>query len=180
MLCEACKKNEATFYYQENVNGVKKTYRLCRSCADAMTASGEIGQFDAEKYFASSPLGTSLFGESLASLLFGTGEGKPGTALSEKACSGCGMTLREFARDGMAGCPQCYTDFEDELAATIRRVQGKSSHTGRVPAKRKEMQDLRQKIADLESEQKKAIAAEDYERAAQIRDELKKLRADAE
>ena len=34
MLCEKCKKNEATFYYHENVNGNQKNYRLCADCAN--------------------------------------------------------------------------------------------------------------------------------------------------
>ncbi len=179
MLCEKCKKNEATFYYHENVNGNEKTYKLCQNCADAMTKAGQIGSFSTEQYFSASPLGKSLFGESLTSLLFGGSEGKV-RAVSEKACGGCGMTLREFAREGMAGCPRCYEDFAAELESTIRRVQGKSTHTGRTPAGLKEKQDLQKKIAELTAEQKRAVADEDYERAAQIRDELKKMKEDAE
>ena len=42
MLCEKCKKNEATFYYHENVNGNEKNYRLCADCAKELEKSGEL------------------------------------------------------------------------------------------------------------------------------------------
>ena len=45
MLCERCKKKDATFYYHENVNGAEKTYSLCRDCADEMEKRGEFWKF---------------------------------------------------------------------------------------------------------------------------------------
>ena len=42
MLCEKCKKNEATVFYRENVNGKEKNYSLCQKCAEKLEKKGEI------------------------------------------------------------------------------------------------------------------------------------------
>ena len=186
MLCEKCKKNEATFYYHENVNGKTKTYRLCKDCADELTESGELKEFDADRYFEEfdsffkdpfrsvDNLLAGFFGGERAALASGNRSGE-----EEKKCPGCGMTLRQFAASGRIGCPKCYETFEKELAPTISRVHWKAAHTGRAPAKFRERIDLKRRIESLENEQKEAVRGENYERAAEIRDELKKLRTAA-
>lgn len=184
MLCEKCKKNEATFYYHENVNGKEKTYKLCSDCAKELEKSGEIESLDPDKY-----IGTfgSFFDDfanpfkSMGKLLggfFGDALPERSNLSAGKKCPSCGMTLGEFASTGMAGCPDCYTAFEAELEPTISRVQGKTEHIGRAPAGMREKITLRHKIEELESERAEAVKAENYERAAQIRDELKRLRGE--
>ena len=186
MLCEKCAKNEATYYYHENVNGKTKTWRLCPSCADAMTKSGVLREFDADRYceefdsFFKDPfrsmdnLLAGFFGGERSAL--GSGEKKGGA--DEKTCPGCGMTLGEFARRGQIGCPRCYETFEKELAPSISRATGtRTPYAGHAPAKFRDRIERRRRIESLEAEQKEAVRREDYERAAEIRDELKKLRA---
>ena len=43
MLCEHCKKREATVKYVEVINGVKTEHNLCTQCA----AHADLGQFSA-------------------------------------------------------------------------------------------------------------------------------------
>lgn len=184
MLCEKCGNKEATFYYHENVNGKQKTYRLCADCAAELEKSGEISTLNPEKYLDSfgsffedftnpfksmDKLFSGFFGESG---LLGT------RSAEEKKCPTCGMTLSEFVESGMAGCPDCYSAFSKELEPTISRVQGKKEHVGRVPAGMREKIDLKHRIKDLEHERADAVKAENYERAAEIRDELKRLRGE--
>ena len=184
MLCERCKKNEATFYYHENINGKQKTYRLCPECEAEMEKNGELKEFDADKMFEgfdsflTSPLGEV---HNLLSSMFGGNEAKQLSSPakkedSEKKCPVCGTAFREFAENGMAGCPTCYETFADELRPTLGKVHGHTSHIGRAPARYKEKLDTKKHISELEAEQKEAVKNEDYERAAQIRDELKALR----
>lgn len=173
MLCEKCKKNEATYYYHENVNGAEKTYHLCRDCKDEMEKKGELGDVDLgmgsmlDSFFAD-PFKNGLFGS-----LFTPVRSQISTA--EKKCT-CGMTLREFSQSGMAGCPACYDTFAKELATTVNSIHGRTAHTGQVPAKFREKISLKQKIEALEKERQEAVKNENYERAAEIRDELKKLK----
>ena len=187
MLCEKCNKNEATFYYHENVNGKQKTYRLCADCAEELEKSGEIESVNTDKIFDSfggffedfanpfksmDKLFSGFFGGSLL------GSGQSARSAEEKKCPGCGMTLREFSESGMAGCPECYAAFSKELEPTITKVQGKSAHVGRAPAGMREKIDLKHRIDELERERKEAVRDENYERAAEIRDELKRLRGE--
>lgn len=185
MLCEKCKKNEATFYYHENVNGTEKTYSLCRDCADELEKKGEFksfGSFGSEfdtfgSLFAHDPFEQidSLFG----SLFAPQKTRQLAEKTAAKKCPLCGMTLSDFAREGKAGCPTCYDTFAEELEPTIGRIHGRTAHNGRSPVKFREKNELKHKIRELEAEQKEAIKAENYERAAEIRDELKNLRGNA-
>ena len=178
MICERCKKNEATFYYHENVNGNEKTYRLCPECAAEMEKKGELGTKNGLYGFDSFTSDTAWLDpfKSMNSLLSGLiGSGKQ---VTEKRCPGCSMSFRELASGGMAGCPQCYTAFAKELSPTIAKLHGHVTHRGRVPQRFREQQALKDRIASLEKEREEAIRNENYERAAEIRDELKKLRTD--
>lgn len=184
MLCERCRKNEATFYYHENVNGREKTYHLCGDCEKEMEKSGELDVVRSEKLFDSffeefdSPFKSmdkmlaGFFGE--GGLLGSAGQ----RAAEEKKCPTCGMTLGEFAESGLAGCPDCYKAFGKELEPTISRVQGKRSHVGRAPSGMREKIEKKHRIDALEAERKEAVQKENYERAAEIRDELKRLRGE--
>lgn len=186
MLCEKCGRNEATFHYHENINGKKRDYDLCGECAETMQKNGEISTVSPEKYLDSFGSFFEDFADPFKSMdnllsgFFGEAPLLQGSRKTgEKKCPACGMTLREFAENGMAGCPECYDAFADELKPTITRVQGKSEHRGRAPLRMREKLDERKKIEALEKEQKKAVKEENYERAAEIRDELRKLRRDA-
>ena len=187
MLCEKCGKNEATYYYHENVNGKERTFRLCSDCAGEMEKSGDLPSLERDSFFEDfdSFFEDSLFPNpfrSMNSLLSGffggdralsSGEKTPKSG--EKTCPGCGMTLKEFATRG-AGCPKCYETFEKELAPTVSRVSGGSAHKGHAPAKFRDRIERKRRIEALEAERQEAVKNENYERAAEIRDELKALR----
>ena len=191
MLCERCKKKEATFYYHENVNGTEKTYSLCRDCADELKKSGELGKFGSigtefapfESLFAHDPFEDidNLFSkqEIFGSLFAPAKTRQLAERGSAKKCPLCGMTLSDFSRDGKAGCPTCYDTFADELEPAIGRIHGRTAHSGRAPSKFREKTELKNRIRALEAEQKEAIRTENYERAAEIRDELRTLRGQA-
>ncbi len=184
MLCERCKKNEAVLYYHENINGQQKTYRLCNECEAEMEKNGELKEIGSDKLFdgfdsfLDTPLGEM---HNLLASVFGGDTRNEKLAErnenTEKKCPVCGTTFKEFAKSGMAGCPSCYDTFADELRPTIGKVHGHTSHIGKAPLRYKEKLDTKKRIAELESEQQNAVKNEDYERAAEIRDELKELRS---
>ena len=170
MLCERCKKNEATVHYREIMNGKEKKYLLCADCAKELEKSGEIS-LSAPKFFGEGDVFNSMFGS-----LFAPARGE--RALSEaKKCPLCGATFGELVNEGKVGCAKCYDVFGQELERTISGIHGQATHTGRSPAKLKDKLDVRQRIRALERELKEAIKDERYERAAELRDELNSLRA---
>ncbi len=98
-------------------------------------------------------------------------------------CGACGLTYPAFRKSGHLGCPACYDAFSPALDQVIERAQaGATHHVGRSPrgsdggAHAERVLAMRAKLMrDLES----AIAAEQYERAAKLRDELKAFDAPA-
>jgi len=91
-------------------------------------------------------------------------------------CETCRLTYDEFRRSGLLGCPDCYHAFEGLLAPLLERAhQGASRHLGKVPS-RAGVDELRQqRLMQLRRELDDAVAAEQYERAASIRDQLKQV-----
>lgn len=169
MLCEKCKKNEATVIYKESINGQKSSYALCADCA------AEIGAFENAKKLVFDPFENmnSLFGS-----LFGLPSHQKASSAVEKKCNLCGATYRELAADGMVGCPNCYSEFAEELSATIAKIHGSSRHTGTAPSEFMAGREKKRLIESVEKELKDAVAAEEYEKAATLRDKLRELKSD--
>lgn len=165
MLCERCKKNTATVFYEENINGESRSYSLCSECAAEMKKSGELSGF-----FPFSGLGSmhdQLFGG-----LFGISEP---TAKTRKACTLCGSTFTDFQKNGKTGCPECYKTFKDELKSTIRSIHGNVNHIGRAPAKFRKSREKENELKALKAQLKEAIANEDFETAAMLRDRIRAM-----
>lgn len=175
MLCEKCKKNNATVFYEETVNGKTRSYSLCSECAKSLEQSGEISlhQNLADGFFGIPSFGN--MNDSLFSGLFGLPEN---ARTSKKTCPLCHATFDDFRRNGKAGCPKCYTTFSSELLGTIRSIHGSVRHIGRAPAKFKKRGENRTRLSELKNELKRAIADENFETAATLRDQIRALESE--
>lgn len=175
MKCEKCKKNEATFFYEETVNGKTRSYRLCADCAKALQQSGEIptAGFDTAPYPFFEDI--SPFPDLLGGL-FGLPAAAP-RQKNRKTCPACGATWEDLAANGKVSCPKCYETFADELQGTLRSLHGNVTHTGRAPAARRAKQEKADKLAELKAELKAAVEAENFEKAASLRDEIRGMEA---
>lgn len=173
MLCEKCKKNEATVFYREVINGKEKKYSLCAECAAELEKSGEISLNTT--YFE--PMNSLNALNSIFGSLFTSDERQSRKLSASKKCNLCGASFAELVSEGRVGCPECYRCFSEELERTISSIHPNTVHNGKSPSKLREKLDVKRKIRSLESELKEAIKDERYERAAQIRDELNALRA---
>lgn len=172
MLCEKCKKNEATVFYEENINGKTRSYSLCADCAGKMEETGEISFHHnfGEDFFSLpsfGPFANDLFGG-----LFGLPES---TRTGEKVCPICHSTLEDFRRKGKTGCPECYKTFADELDGTIRSIHGNVKHIGRAPSRFKKRHEAETRLADLKNQLKSAVSDENFELAAKLRDEIRSI-----
>lgn len=89
------------------------------------------------------------------------------------SCERCGLTYEEFRKTGLLGCPECYDAFEAALTPLMERAhEGASRHVGKVPS-RTGVDELRhQRLMQLRRELEEAVASEQYERAAKLRDQL--------
>jgi protein arginine kinase activator len=161
MLCDICKKNVATVHLTQMVEGKTKKVDLCEAC------SKEKGVDD--------PTGFSL-----ADLLLGLGaaqEMEQASAGGEVKCPTCGFTQADFKKAGRLGCAECYKVFSEGLESLLKTMHKGTRHVGKVPHAYKQSQDLSDKLKNLQKKLEKAIADEDFETAATLRDEVKAVRA---
>lgn len=172
MLCNNCKKNEATFYYKKIVNGKKTEYALCPECAKKLEAEGGPSIFGGGLFDPMHSIADSLYGN-----LFSFGGGAK--ASSAKKCDLCGSTFGELSKNGKVGCAHCYEVFADELAGSIYSIHGNASYNGATPKEQQEKKERKAELERLKSELAEAIQSERYEDAAIIRDRIRKLEGNA-
>ncbi|MDR2686762.1 MAG: UvrB/UvrC motif-containing protein [Oscillospiraceae bacterium] len=163
MLCQHCKQNEATTHIRRVVNGAAEEFHLCALCAKeaGLPPQPEFG-------FHLSDLFSGFLGSSLR------GQGPP----SPVRCGLCGSSLSEIIQSSRVGCAQCYETFGEQLRPTLQRIHGALLHTGKAPGADPAAADRKRRQAraeQLRGEIGEAVRAEDYERAAQLRDEIREL-----
>jgi len=164
VLCEYCQQRPATMHFTKIVNGEKSEHHLCEQCAR------EKGDFFAQAAQAFN------FNNLLSGLL--NTESSPGYPVATQAglrCEVCGMTYQQFTQIGRFGCPHCYESFSPRLDPLLRRIQSSTRHTGKVPMRSGETVKTRRELDTLRRELKRAIMQEQYEDAAQIRDQIRTL-----
>jgi len=159
MLCDDCGENEAILHVTKIENNQMNTHHLCEGCASAkgLDAAGAVGDH---------PLGEFL--EQVGRVA--------GAAPAAGPCPYCGMKLDEFKKLGRLGCPQCYVAFEPHLNSLLRRLHGGAQHLGKVylpPDPTRAQQQER--LAGLRRKLDRAVQSEDFERAAELRDEIRTL-----
>ena len=165
MLCEECHKEPATVYVTRIVNDHKTEQYLCNRCA---REKGEIAG-SMEPGFAFHNILAGLFDPDA-----GLVTGAPRRVAAR--CPGCGLSLADFRRLGKLGCSRCYAEFERELEPLLKRIHRSVEHTGKRPlAARDARHDLRREVERLRARLAEAVAAEAYEEAARLRDEIRRL-----
>lgn len=153
MLCESCKKREARVHYTGVINGVVEEHHLCEICA-AGIQDHIGGKFPLHKLFE-------------------------GLAINTR-CPECGLSYEKFKATGKLGCSKCYEAFGDELKGVIKGIHGHTQHRGKMPKRGFPRLKLKKDIEELTRQLEQAIAAEEYEKAAVIRDEIKRVKEQLE
>ena len=93
-----------------------------------------------------------------------------------EACSGCGLQFAQFRKEHHLGCPDCYTAFEAELGPLIERAhEGGTHHIGKVPRRSTGSGEILRRLATLKKQLEQSVEAEQFERAAKLRDQIRKL-----
>lgn len=168
MLCPECKKREADFHMTQIINNKKVSVSLCKECA--------------AKHGFHSPLDNMPFplADLIATMSPGYGAAKSSEPMEKLECRTCGLTFDEFARQGRFGCGDCYDSFRPRLEGIMRKIHGNSIHRGRKPgitseSGKNQIVPIKEEER-VETELRRAIQDEDFERAAELRDKLKGLR----
>ena len=166
MMCEICGIREANIKFTQVINKNKKEMHICKVCAE-------------EKGF-SNPL--SGFPKLISGLIIGIMGELPETIKREHIdlkCSFCQLSWNEFQKGGLLGCGHCYESFSVPLKKLLLKMHGSNKHIGNRPASQRETGTIDE--ADrLRNELNRAIKAENFERAAQLRDKIRDIEANLE
>jgi protein arginine kinase activator len=162
MHCDSCGKSDAVIHLTKIQNNEMNTYHLCEACAAAEGLE---------------PGGAAASAAPLTDFLAQMGKGlAPGPSASATDCPTCGLTLSDFKRTGRLGCATCYMQLDHHLRGLLRRLHGGTQHVGKVLLPPDPGQtDLLARIASLRRSLQLAVEAEDFEHAAALRDQIRRL-----
>jgi protein arginine kinase activator len=162
-VCDNCGGPGAVVHVTQVVDNETKTSHLCAGCA-------------AEKGFQPNIPSPNLLLADFLAKIGGDEPLSPGAPREELTCPFCGLSTADFKEVGRLGCPQCYSTFEVYLRGLLRRIHGGTQHVGKVylppdpsvSEREKRLEALRRKL-------ERAIGTEDFERAAELRDQIRTL-----
>lgn len=167
MLCENCKKNEAAVHITKIINGKKQEMNICEKCAKELESFDIGGSMGFGSPFS--------FQNVLSGIMDYMSSSQQINKTVDLVCKNCGATYNDFKKYGLLGCSECYASFSPTIGPVIKRVQGNVEHVGKIPKKLgKDIMEKR-RLSRLKEDLQKAIANEEYEKAAQIRDQIKTL-----
>lgn len=151
--CQRCNNAPAVVHVTELKEGQKHEVHLCEECAEATDYA---------------PKKSSKMFEFMLQHL----ERASSSTGSDRECPDCGMTFAEFKAKGRFGCPKDYEIFLPRLIPLLERIHDASSHGDMPPpaisASGEQLVKLRVQLQD-------AVSSEEYERAANLRDQIREL-----
>ena len=159
MKCHHCDK-QATVHLTQILNGQMHKMDLCESCAQANGV-------------------TNPENLSIGTLMDSTkGEIKPPSG--SMVCESCGTTHQDFKKGGRLGCEACYHVFRPILDPLLEGMHAGTHHLGKIPSGLESRVQFSQSVDDLKKQLLNAIENEDFEKAAELRDQLKALENEAQ
>lgn len=167
MLCEVCEQKQATIHFTKKVNDEKTEFHLCETCA---REKGEM-------------IPGASNGFSIHNLLSGLLEFDPlfsqnslnSTTREAIRCERCGLNYTQFRKIGRFGCSSCYENFGERLNPLLKRVHGNTVHVGKVPKRSGQIIQQKRELSSLKKELQQMIEQEEFEQAAQLRDQIREL-----
>jgi protein arginine kinase activator len=159
MLCSICKEKPATVHLTQIVGDKMQKLDLCEDCAKAKGVNDPAG-------FA------------LADLMLGLGasqEIEQAGGGVELKCPRCGFSQADFKKSGRLGCPECYKTFAEALEGLLKTMHKGTRHEGKVPEALRATREQSDRLKLLQKKLAKAIEQENFEEAAQLRDEIKQI-----
>ena len=156
MKCENCGKNEVTFIYQSNINGKVTEKHLCSQCAEELGYARQLTARFRDR------MNRDFFGRNLFDDFFA-----PAPSLLGRM-------------DWMLENP--FDDFFAEMPVLgVGKAQQPVQKEEPLVEEKEQSGFARERqLNALRMEKERAIGQEDYETAARLRDEIRKLEAEGE
>jgi protein arginine kinase activator len=162
MKCQHCGKRDATVHYKEITDAQVKELHLCAECAE-------------EKGIAASSPKEEFSVPNLLGSMADEDQGGAGEAAGPTACPLCGMTYVDFKASGRLGCSDCYETFRVPLVPLLRRIHRSDRHAGKNPGESGEKHRKAREMRALKERLDRCVRREEFEEAARLRDEIRKL-----
>ncbi|HXC37103.1 MAG TPA: UvrB/UvrC motif-containing protein [Candidatus Acidoferrales bacterium] len=159
MQCSICKEKPATVHLTQIVGEKMQKLDLCEDCAKSKGVNDPAG-------FA------------LADLMLGLGAAQQIEQAAggvELKCGRCGFTQADFKKSGRLGCPECYKTFSEGLGGLLKTMHKGTRHVGKAPENQRSSTENADRLKALQKKLEKAIEAENFEVAAQLRDEIRQM-----
>jgi protein arginine kinase activator len=162
MKCQKCSK-PATYHITDIERGKPLEHHFCDEHArEHLDPSRE-------------PTDSLAIGKLAEGLIKGAASLREPSPSDQQACPLCETTFLEFRNSGRLGCPHDYEVFRDELMPLMESIHDETRHLGKVPRRAPRGTQLQATMFQLRNDLKRAVAAEDYETAARLRDQIKNL-----
>ncbi len=171
MLCDICKKREATVHLTEVINEEVSELHICEECAKDKGAQmyQHFGLADLLSSLADIPHDTA-----------------PKKGRINIKCPSCGMSYNDFKKRGRFGCADCYEAFKRALYPLFKKIHGVSYRAGKGPKiapvakpamtkKISRSSAVRENLRELKTSLARAIEVEAFEEAAVLRDKIRAL-----
>ena len=161
MKCENCGKNEVTFIYQSNINGKVTEKHLCSECAEKLGYTQKIAARNRsmmQSFFGGSLLGNGFFDDFFS----------PMPSLMGRS----GWLLEDPFDDFFADMPAL------GAAPVQQQAQVDQKQDDLVGKEEQSRFAYMRQVNALKLEMKKAVHQENFERAAQLRDQIHQLEAE--
>jgi len=165
MLCQICGKNPASVHFTEIHDNQMSEIHVCERCAEEKGMQASAGQHKFE----------------IADLLAGMVDSMTQTdeeRVGHVSCARCGLLYSQFKETGRLGCSECYTAFQFQLRPLLRRIHGDTHHRGKSPSHGKAVATRSRRIQRLHDDLRRAVEREDFETAATVRDEIRRVESE--
>jgi protein arginine kinase activator len=162
MLCQICGKNPASVHFTEIHDNKMSEIHVCERCAEEKGMHTPAQQHKFE----------------IADLLAGMVDAMTHTdeeRVGHVQCPRCGLLYSSFKETGRLGCSECYTAFQFQLRPLLRRIHGDTRHRGKSPSHGGAAESGTRQIQRLHDDLQRAVEREEFEKAAGIRDEIKRI-----
>lgn len=170
LICQECQVQQATLHFTKIVNGKKTEMHVCEQCA---REKGE--SIPGTDSFSIHHLFSGLFNIDTKN------EQYQNVTKDKPTCPTCGTSYDKFLHVGRFGCATCYDTFADKLGSVFRRVHGgNNKHSGKIPKRIGQSIQIEKRIEEIRDELNKHVQNEEFEKAAELRDEIRALKSQAD
>lgn len=168
MKCQKCDR-PATYHITELASGTPVELHFCEEHAREYLSGSQTPPSDQMTQIA------EQMAEHLVKHMVVGKAAEELKRLDEQTCPYCGISFHDFRHQGRLGCPYDYQAFREQLESLILNIHSETRHQGKRPSKGAEAATRRTELIRLRREIKEAVECEEYERASQLRDQIREI-----